>query len=116
MGLDYMTCMETYGNGVGIGMEHIPMIQRLIMLALLEGLTACVAAVAGAIQRGTPLHPTAITTTRATGPTALVSGLLAPEFCTSSEGLRSVVPPPASAGGEHGAQSPSVSKQGNFCK
>ena len=45
----------------------------------------------------------------AAGATALVSGLLAPEFCTSSEGLRSVVPPPASAGGEHGAQSPSVS-------
>ena len=56
MDMDYMTCMEMYLNGVGIGMEHIQMKIKRIMLDPIQGLPVFFAAVTGTISRRAALR------------------------------------------------------------
>ena len=97
-----MICTGISQSGAGTGMVHIQAKRRLIPRERLPAATGWYAVGVGStmLRACVPRIGTA-TTTRAAGAASLVSGLCAPEFCSSSEGIEgatSAARAPASAG------------------
>jgi len=78
---DFTTCMETYWNGVGTGLEVIRVVLRLTLSERLPGLTGCYAAGAGTSTVCTCVLRFGATSTRSIGTSTSASGWCVPEFC-----------------------------------
>ena len=76
----YMTCMEMYGSGVGIGMEIIQPKRRRILWARPWGLTALIAVEAGTFRLSLFALRTVASMLRRLGPPLLASALSALSF------------------------------------
>jgi len=85
-----MICMGMCGNGAGTGTEVTQAMRRRILWARPRGLSAWIAAGAGAIQPGTCVPRTGATATRTVGAAILASGLSAPSLTGSGRVLKSL--------------------------
>ena len=78
--LDYMTCTEMYGNGVGTGMEAYQVQMKRIIKERLLALAEWGVAGLGAMRILTLVQPVGAAPVPATGTTISAFGLSAPEF------------------------------------